>query len=77
VTRISEEQSALQGRKLIVDAYALWVLGPSAQLRISASNLTPRDYVTGGTFDDAGVRETSTTTAPTYLNLQVRLEMKL
>ena len=47
------------------------------QLRVSASNLDPRDYVTGGTFDDGGVRETSTTTAPTSLNLQVRLELKL
>jgi iron complex outermembrane receptor protein len=47
------------------------------QLRVSASNLNPRDYVTGGTFDDAGVRETSTTTAPTSLNLQIRLALKL
>jgi outer membrane receptor for ferrienterochelin and colicins len=76
-TRISDEQTALQGRKLILDAYALWVFSPQMQLRISASNLDPRDYVTGGTFDDAGVRETSNTTAPTSLNLQIRLELKL
>jgi iron complex outermembrane receptor protein len=76
-TRISDEQSARVGRKLIIDAYGLWVFGPSMQLRVSASNLDPRDYVTGGTFDDGGVRETSTTTAPTSLNLQVRLELKL
>jgi len=76
-TRVSEEQTALQGRKLIIDAYGLWVFSPTMQLRVSASNLNPRDYVTGGTFDDAGVRETSTTTAPTSLNLQIRLELKL
>ena len=76
-TRVSEEQTALQGRKLIVDAYGLWVFSPTVQLRVSASNLNPRDYVTGGAFDDAGMRETSTTTAPTSLNLQIRLEMKL
>jgi len=76
-TRVSEEQTALQGRKLIVDAYGLWVFSPAVQLRVSASNLNPRDYVTGGAFDDAGMRETSTTTAPTSLNLQIRLEMKL
>ena len=76
-TRVSDEQTALQGRKLILDAYALWVFSPQMQLRISASNLDSRDYVTGGTFDDAGVRETSNTTAPTSLNLQIRLELKL
>jgi iron complex outermembrane receptor protein len=48
-TRISEEQTALQGRKLIIDAYGLWVFSPTMQLRVSASNLNPRDYVTGGT----------------------------
>jgi len=38
-----------------------------------------RDYVTGGGVvdTDAGIRETSATTAPTYLNVQVRLEIKL
>ncbi|HEX7435445.1 MAG TPA: TonB-dependent receptor, partial [Caldimonas sp.] len=76
-TRVSDVQTAQQGRKLVADAYALWTFSPTLQLRVSASNLNPRDYVTGGTFDDAGVRETSTSTAPTYLNLQIRLELKL
>ncbi len=81
-TRISEDQTAHQGRKLIVDAYALWAFTPTVQLRVTASNLAPRDYGTGGSldFDNQGnvpVRETSTTVAPTYLNLQVKLEIKL
>ncbi len=78
-TRISETQTATQGRKAVLDAYGLWVFGPTLQLRVSASNLNPRDYLTGGSVDDldANVRETSRTTAPTYLNLQFRLEMKL
>ncbi|MEO7009177.1 MAG: TonB-dependent receptor, partial [Caldimonas sp.] len=76
-TRISDVQTARQGRKLIVDAYALWIFDPALRLRISASNLNPLDYVTGSTYDEAGLRETSTTTAPTSLNLQLRLEMKL
>jgi outer membrane receptor for ferrienterochelin and colicins len=76
-TRISDVQTAQQGRKLIVDAYALWVFDPALRLRISASTLNPLDYVTGGTYDEGGLRETSTTTAPTSLNLQLRLEMKL
>ncbi len=81
-TRVSEDQTAYQGRKCIVDAYALWAFSPTVQLRVSASNLAPRDYLTGGSMDfdnlnNVPVRETSTTTAPTYLNLQVKLEIKL
>ena len=76
-TRISDEQLAFQGRKAQFDAYALWVFSPSLQLRLTASNIGARDYVTASSIDAAGVRETSTTTAPTYLNFQVKLELKL
>ena len=76
-TRLSEVQTAVQGNKLIVDAYALWVFNPTLQLRTSFSNLVPRDYITASSLTDAGVRETTQTTAPTYLNVQVRLEIKL
>jgi len=82
-TRISDEQLAFQGRKAQFDAYALWVFSPSAQLRLTASNIGPRDYVTASSIDTVNAnntptsRETSTTTAPTYLNFQVKLEFKL
>ena len=76
-TRLSDVQTAEQGRKVVADAYALWVFSPTLQLRTSFSNLDPRDHVSGGSVVDAGVRETSQTTAPTYLNVQVRLEIKL
>jgi len=82
-TRVSEVQTATLGRKAVVDAYALWVFNPTLQLRVTASNLAPRDYLTGGSVEgvdpSSGVpyRETSANTAPTYLNLQIRLEMKL
>lgn len=78
-TRVSEIQTAYQGRKVVIDAYGLWVFSPSAQLRLSASNLNPRDYLTGSSVDDLGanLRETSLTNAPTFLNLQLRLELKL
>ena len=76
-TRLSEVQTAVQGNKLIVDAYALWVFSPTLQLRTSFSNLVPRDYITASSLTAAGVRETTQTTAPTYLNVQVRLEIKL
>jgi iron complex outermembrane receptor protein len=44
-TRVSELQTARQGRKLVIDAYGLWVFSPTLQLRVTASNLNPRDYL--------------------------------
>ena len=76
-TRISEPQSAFQGRKVGLDAYALWTFSPALRLRVSAGNLARLDYVTAESFDAEGVRETSRTTARSYLNWQIRLELKL
>ena len=72
-TRLAEMQTAYQGKKLGVDAYGLWVFNPALQLRVTASNIAGLDYVTGSMLGS----EVSTTTAPSYINLQVRLEIKL
>lgn len=76
-TRISEVQWAEQQRKLVGDAFAVWTINPSAQLRLGASNFAPRDYVTGSRFEDADSREVAQTTQPSYINWQLRLELKL
>src|SRR5450755_3465137 len=81
-TRLSPEQTAFISRKFIVDAYALWTFNPVLQVRLTASNLDPRDYVYGGSVDGLDlerrtVREFTQTTAPTFINVQIRLEMKL
>jgi len=81
-TQLTNEQTSTQGDKLSVEAYGLWVFSPGYQLRVSASNLTARDYVSSGTLLTTNavgqnVRETTTNTAPTAVSLQVRFEMKL
>ena len=78
-TRLSDVQTAYQGRKLGFDAWGLWVFNPALQLRLTLSNIGPRDYLTGASVTDTsgGFRETSLSTAPTYLNAQLRLEIKL
>ena len=76
-TRLSDVQTAEQGKKVGLDAYALWVFNPTVQLRTTFSNIAPRDYVTGGSLDALGLRETSQNIAPTFVNLQMRLEIKL
>jgi iron complex outermembrane receptor protein len=76
-TRISEAQWAEQGRKLVGDAYVLVQVSPQLQLRLTASNLLPRDYLTGSRYEDAESRELSQTRASTYVNWLLRLEMNL
>ena len=81
-TRLSDTQQVFQTDKLVGDASVIWIFNPSAQLRLSASNFSPRDYLTGGNLLTTNsnaqvVRETTQTTAPTFTNLQARLELKL
>lgn len=72
-TRLSDDQYAYQGAKRVFDAYALWVFNPAMQVRVSGSNLTPADYLTGSTTGP----ETATTNARSYVSWQIRLEVKL
>jgi len=81
-TRLSDTQQVFQSDKLVGDASVIWILSPSAQLRLSASNFSARNYLTGGnllTTNSASqpLRQTTQTTAPTYTNLQAKLELKL
>jgi len=76
-TRLSEDQSAHQGAKRVIDVYGLWTFDPALQLRVLASNLTPADHVTGSSFDTGPTRQRSVTTARSFVNLQVRVEIKL
>jgi iron complex outermembrane receptor protein len=81
-TRLADDREIWQGDKWVLDASALWVLSPGAQLRLSASNLLARDYLSGGSLRSTQTNglpslDTSQNTAPSYLNLQARLELKL
>ena len=76
-TRRTVEQSAYQGAKRVVDVYGLWRLSPSAGLRLTVSNLTPLDYVTGSTFSSGGQTESARTNARNWQNVQLRLELKI
>ena len=81
-TRLSDDQTVYQSDKFVADAYALWTINPRYQLRMSVSNFAGRDYVTSGSLlstnpQDQTLRETTQTIAPSFVNVQVRLEMKL
>jgi len=46
-------------------------------LRLTVSNLTPLDYVTGSSFSANGQTESARTTARNWQNVQLRLELKI
>ncbi len=50
-TRLSTEQSSFNGRKSVVDAYAVWTLNDKTRLRLSFSNITPVNTETGSSID--------------------------
>ncbi|MBK6469583.1 MAG: TonB-dependent receptor [Betaproteobacteria bacterium] len=80
-TRIEADQTSATSTKAVWDAYALWAFSPTVGLRLLGNNLAPRDYTTTTVNDAvvAGVNERTTvrSSGPSYLNLQLRLELKL
>jgi iron complex outermembrane receptor protein len=76
-TRRTENQWAYQGARRVVDVYGLWRVSPSAGLRLTVSNLVPLDFQTGSRFVSGSQRESATTTARNWQNVQLRLELKI
>jgi iron complex outermembrane receptor protein len=76
-TRRSAEQLSYQGIKRVVDVYGVWRVSAATGLRLSVSNLLPRNYLTGTTYSSDGKSVTSHTTDKNWRNIQLRLEMKI
>lgn len=76
-TRRTEEQWVYQGSKRVVDVYGLWKFNPATAMRVTVSNLVPRDYLTGTVYMGNGFSETVNTNTRNWQNVQVRLEMKI
>jgi iron complex outermembrane receptor protein len=82
-TRLDENQSVVVSRKQVWDAYALWTFDPATALRLLGSNLVARRYDTT-TSTDAFIQSSNSTErssvrsgGPSYVNWQLRLELKL
>jgi iron complex outermembrane receptor protein len=76
-TRRSQEQWSYQGVKRVVDVYGQWRFSAATALRLTISNLVPRDYETATTFNTGVLQETARTTDRNWRNVQLRLEMKI
>jgi outer membrane receptor for ferrienterochelin and colicins len=76
-TQLSDDQLVSVSKKTVIDAYALWTFKPTLALRVMASNLAPRDYITTNTVDALGLRNYETNTALNDITWRLRLELKL
>lgn len=75
--RASAGQFSEVGVRRQWDAYALWSFNPNAQLRVSATNLLPRDDLGVDAIDSIAVREIARSVSDTATTWQLRLEFKL
>ena len=77
----SVQQTDIQSQryelKRVIDAYALWAINASTKLRLSLSNVVPRNYVTTSTIVAGSQAQTVVANGPTYRVVGLRLEMKL
>ncbi len=80
VQQSATQRSTTDARR-VLDAYALWRVSPVAQLRLSASNLLPRDETSTtslATVDGTDtLRSTTTSLEPSQTSWSLRLELKL
>ncbi len=84
-TKTDVGQFVTVSSKNVWDGYALWTISPTVGLRLLGSNLAPRDYTNSTQAEaintlvspNANERTTSTSTGPSYVNWQLRLELKL
>jgi iron complex outermembrane receptor protein len=79
--KLDPDQFVTTSTKAVWDAYALWTISPAMGLRLLGSNLGPRDFATTNQNDTLTAtgpeRTTVRSTGPSYVNWQLRLELKL
>ncbi len=73
----SEIEASTTSRKVVVDAFVLWLIDADTRLRFSAGNVAPRDFTTSSAILADGQRQTSVNSGATHISVAVRLEMKL
>ena len=82
-TRLDADQTTAVTTKRVWDVYTLWTISPSMGLRVLGSNLDPREFITTGINGSTNVssgrleRTTTQSFSTSYVNWQLRLELKL
>jgi iron complex outermembrane receptor protein len=75
--QLSDIQSTTMGAKVVSDAFLVWFINPSAQLRLSANNLAPRDYLNTSSILNGTQRQDTESANQSKIRWGVRLELKL
>jgi outer membrane receptor for ferrienterochelin and colicins len=75
--RLDVDRSVVQSEKNVVDAFALWTFSPDVKLRLSLSNLLARDSSNFTSVESAGLRQDNRSVSSSFVNAQLRLELKL
>jgi iron complex outermembrane receptor protein len=65
------------GAKVVTDAFLVWFISPNAQLRFSANNLLPRDYLNTSSALNGTQRQDNESANQSKIRWGVRLELKL
>ncbi len=76
-TRLEADRVIVQSEKSVLDAYALWTFSPALKLRLSLSNGLAPDTSATTLVDSGTLTETNRTTTRSFVNTQLRLEVKL
>jgi outer membrane receptor for ferrienterochelin and colicins len=76
-TRLEADRFIVQSQKNVLDAYALWTFSPELKLRLSLSNALAPDTSATTVVNSAALTETNRTRTRSFINTQLRLEMKL
>ena len=79
--KLDPDQFVTSSTKVVWDGYALWTINPAMGLRLLGSNLGARDFSTtnqNDTLTATGPERTRVrSSGPSYVNWQLRLELKL
>ena len=75
--QLSDIQSSTMEAKVVADAFLVWFINPNAQLRLSANNLAPRDYLNTTSILNGTQRQDSESTNQSKIRWGLRLELKL
>lgn len=76
-TRLTDNQTTRTGTKRVLEGYGLWTISSQAKLRLSLSNLSPRDAINTNSQTQGNELQTITTNGKTSMSTALRLEIRL
>ena len=76
-TQLTENQATKTGSKRILESYLLWTIDSQMKLRLSLSNLSPRDAISTNSQTQGNELQTITTNGTTSRSVALRWEIRL